>query len=231
VKTRTSALLVVVAIAVATVYRLPSDIDNLVGNGIAFYGSVMTKALVSAATVEFTDDTGKGTIRNFKIGNPVGFKSAHAFKVDRIDVDIDMESLNQDVVVIRMILVNGPDVIYEKGDQITNVDAIRKNIAVYLDNPITGSDGLGQKLVVEELTICNSRAKASAAFMDGRSISVPLYDMTLKNLGKTEGGFTPAELGQAIAAAIDAKLSKTVSFDQLQDSTKQYGVAGKNQFN
>ena len=42
----------------------------------------------------------------------------------------------------------------------------------------------GKKLIVEELTIRDARAQASAAFMNGKTVNVPLPDITLKNLGK-----------------------------------------------
>ena len=106
---------------------------------------------------------------------------------------------------------------YEKGDATTNFDAIQKNIAAYLGR----SDGKkdGRKLIVEELTIRDPKVQASAAFMAGKTVSVPLPDITLKNLGKAKGGITPGELGQEVATALKAKLTGAVSFDRLLKST------------
>lgn len=212
-----SILLVLAAIIGAAMFWLSGNIDVLVKYAIAEYGSAMTQAKVSVDTVKIAPADGKGTISNLLIGNPAGFKTAHAIKVGQIDVDIDIASVTRNVIIIRRIAINAPDVNYEKGDSTTNFDAIQKNIANYLGP--TDSKQEGKKLIVEELTIRDARAQASAAFMNGKTVTVPLPDITLKNLGKAKGGISPGELGQEIAGALKAKLSAAVSFDRLMKST------------
>jgi hypothetical protein len=55
--------------------------------------------------------------------------------------------------------------------------------------------------------------------MNGKTVNVPLPDITLKNLGKARGGISPGELGQEVAGALKAKLMAAVSFDRLLKST------------
>lgn len=212
-----AVLLVLAAIAGAAVFWLSGNIDGLLKSAIAGYGSAMTLAKVSVDAVKIAPADGKGTISNLLIGNPAGFKTAHAIKVGRIDVDLDIATVTGDVIVIRRIAINAPDVIYEKGEAMTNFDAIQKNIAGYLGPAGSGKEG--KKLIVEELTIRDARAQASAAFMSGKTVSVPLPDITLRNLGKAKGGITPGELGQELAGALKAKLTGAVSFDRLMKST------------
>ena len=211
-----AALLLVIAVIGGAMFWLSGNIDGLVKNAIASYGSAMTLATVSVDAVKILPADGKGTISNLVIGNPAGFRTAHAVKAGRIDVEIDIASIARDVVVIRRIAIHAPDVIYEKGDAMTNFDAIQKNIANYL-GPADGKKG-GKKLIVEELLIRDARAQASAAFMGGKTVSVPLPDITLKDLGKTRGGISPGELGQEVAGALKARLSAAVSFDRLMKS-------------
>lgn len=212
-----SILLVLAAIIGAAMFWLSGNIDVLVKYAVAEYGGAMTQAKVSVDTVKIAPADGKGTINNFLIGNPAGFRTAHAIKVGRIDVDIDIASVTRDVIIIRHIAINAPDVNYEKGDSMTNFDAIQKNIASYVGPADSRKDG--KKLIVEELTIRDARAQASATFMNGKTVNVPLPDITLKNLGKARGGISPGELGQEIAGALKAKLSAAVSFDRLMKST------------
>jgi hypothetical protein len=212
-----AVLLVLAAIIGAAVFWLSGNIDGLIKTAVGDYGSAMTQAKVSVDAVKIAPADGKGTISNLSIGNPAGFKTAYAIKVGQIDVDIDIASVAKDVILIRRIAINAPDVIYEKGDAMTNFDAIQKNIASYLGP--TDSKKEGKKLIVEELTIRDAKAQASAAFMNGKTVSVPLPDITLKNLGKAKGGITPGELGQEVAGALKAKLTGAVSFDRLIKST------------
>jgi hypothetical protein len=211
------ALLVLAAIAGAGVFWLSGNLDGLIKNAISSYGSAMTQATVSVGAVKITPADGKGTISDLLIGNPPGFKTTHALKVGRIDIEIDIASVPKDVIVIRRIAIHAPDVIYEKGDAMTNFDAIQKNIASYLGPSDSKKDG--KKLIVEELTIRDAKAQASAAFLAGKTVSVPLPDITLKNLGKAKGGMTPGELGQEVTGALKAKLTGAVSFDRLMKST------------
>jgi hypothetical protein len=211
-----AVLLVLAALVGSALFWLSGNIDGLIKDAVATYGSAMTQAKVSVDTVKIAPADGKGTISTLVIGNPAGFKTAHAIKVGRIEVDIDVASVARDVILIRRIAIIAPDVIYEKGDSMTNFDAIQKNIASYL-GPADSKKG-GKKLIVEELTIRDAKAQASAAFMNGKTVNVPLPDITLKNLGKAKGGISPGELGQEITSALKAKLTGAVSFDRLMKS-------------
>ena len=216
-------LLVVVAVIGAGVFWLTGNIDSLIEKAIEKYGSAMTQAKVSVGAVKIAPADGKGIISDLVIGNPAGFKTAHAMKVSRIEVDIDIASLTKDVIVIRRIAIIAPDVSYERGSSMTNFDTIQKNIASYLGPTDRKKDG--KKLIVEELTIRGAKAEASAAFMNGKTVSVPLPDITMRNIGKTTGGIAPGELGQQVAEVLIAKLGSAVNFEGLLKSTG--GPAGK----
>ncbi len=207
--------------AVATgLFWLTGNMDGLIKNAIAEYGSGMTQAKVSVDAVKISPADGKGSISNLQIGNPVGFNTSHALKVAQVEVDIDVATLTKDLIVIRRIAIKAPDVIYEKGESMTNLDAIQKNIASYLGpDDKSKKDSKGKKLIVEELTVRDAKAQASAAFMNGKSMPLPLPDIVLKDIGKAKGGLTPAELGQEVAGAVKAKLGAAVSFDRLTKST------------
>lgn len=211
-------VLVLAAIIGGALFWLSGNIDGLVKDAIENYGSAMAKAKVRVGAVKIEPTDGRGSISNLSIANPAGFKTAHALKAAKIEVEIDLASLAKDVIVIRRIAVVAPDVIYEKGETMTNFDAIQKNIAAYL-GPSEGSKG-GPKLIVEELTIRNAKAEASAAFMGGKTVDVKLPDITMKQVGRAKGGITPGELGQEVAGALQAKLTGAVSFDRLMKSTK-----------
>jgi hypothetical protein len=215
-------LLVIIAIIGAAVFWLSSNIDGLIKSAIANYGSAMTQAKVSVDEVKILAADGKGTLGNLFIGNPAGFRTAYAMKIGRIDVDIDVASVTRDVVVIRRIAIIAPELNYELGSAMTNFDAIQKNIAGYLGSANNKKKG-GQKLIVEELTIRQAKAQASAALMGSKTVGVVLPDITLRNLGKARGGLTPGELGQQVAAALTTKLAGAVNFEKLLQS----GAAAK----
>lgn len=215
-----------VAVAVAgALYWLRGNMDALVKDAIEHYGSAMTRASVRVAAVEISPADGRGVIRGLTVGNPAGFKTPHALKVDRIEVAIDLASIAKDAVTVKKIGINAPDIIYEKADGTTNFDALLKNVNDYV-GPSEKKDG-GKKLIVEQLAVTDAKAEASAAFMDGKTVAVPLPDIALRDIGKAKGGITPGELGQEIFKTLKQKLASAVSFDNLTKSAgEQLDKAG-----
>lgn len=218
------ALIVFIAVVAGALYWLRNNLDNLVRDAIVKYGSEMTQAKVSVGSVKIDAVNGEGIISDFEIGNPQGFKTPYAFKVKEFTVAIDPTTLTGNVITIKKIAIIAPDVIYEKGDSMTNFDAIQKNIADYL-GPSEQSSSEGKKLIVDEFKLRNAKAQAAAAFMDGKTVDVDLPDLTMRNIGKKEGGITPGELGQRIAGAMKKQLTGAISFDKLGKAAQQAGEA------
>jgi uncharacterized protein involved in outer membrane biogenesis len=197
-------------------YWLHGNLDGLVQAAIGKYGSAMTGATVQVAGVKIKATDGQGALKGLLVGNPAGFKTPYAVKADSIELEVDVASLTKDVVLVKKIVVLSPEVIYEKGETMTNFDAIQANIARYL-GPSTSS-GPGKKLIVQEFTIRGAKAQASAAFMNGKTVTVALPDIQLRDLGKAKGGITPGELGLEITNAVEKRLTGAVSFDKLMNS-------------
>ena len=126
------ALIVIIAVIAGALYWLRNNLDSLVRDAIVKYGSEMTQAKVSVGSVKIDAVNGEGIISDFQIGNPQGFKTPYAFKVKEFTVAIDPTTLTGNVITVKKIAIDAPDVIYEKGDSMTNFDAIQKNIADYL---------------------------------------------------------------------------------------------------
>lgn len=205
-----------VLLVAAGAFWLLGNLDGLVQSAIRKYGSAMTGATVQVATVKLKAADGHGVLKGLVVGNPSGFKTPYAVKADTIELEVDVASLTKEVVLVKKIAVIAPEVIYEKGDAMTNFDAIQKNIAQYL-GPSTSS-GPGKKLIVQEFVIRGAKAQASAAFMDGKTVTVALPDIQLRDLGKAKGGITPGELGLEITNAVEKRLTSAVSFDKLMNS-------------
>jgi hypothetical protein len=197
-------------------YWLHGNLDRLVHQAVTRYGSEITGAPFSVAAARLEPTNGRGELRGLRIGNPAGFKTPYAIQADHIELELDLSTLASEVVVIRKIAVIAPDVIYEKGERQTNFDALQAQIAKAMGQ--SANKGPGKKLIVQELVVRNARAQVSAAFMGGKTVSVALPDLLLRDLGKAEGGLTPAQLGQRIAGAMEKRLTAAVSFDKLLQS-------------
>ncbi len=213
---------VLVAVIAGALFWLHGNIDGLIRDAIGKYGSEMTQAKVSVGKVKINALDGEGGIYDLFIGNPKGFKTSHAMKVSEFSVAVDPATVTGKVITIKKIAIVGADVIYEKGDSMTNFDAIQKNITSYVGQPAAKSSSDAKpsakdekKLIVNELTIKGTKAQAASMLTGGKPVAVSLPDITLRNLGKAKGGLTPAELAQEIAGAMQKQLASSVNFDSL----------------
>lgn len=218
-------LIIVTAIIAGALYWLRDNLDGLVRDAIETYGSAMTKASVKVGSVHIDIANGECIIRNFIVGNPQGFNSPHAFKVDELQLVLDPRTITDEVILIKKIGIQSPEVIYEKGERMTNFDAIQKNIAEYSGPSQQQSSEQEKKLIVDEFKMHGSKVQASAPFMVGEPVMADLPDLNLRNLGKAEGGLTAGQLGQRIASAMQKQLVKVVSFDKLAKAAQSIGEA------
>jgi hypothetical protein len=198
-----------------------ANIDSVIERAITRYGSQMTQARVSVDAVHLRGTDGAGSIRGLTVGNPAGFRSPHALKVGLIEVAVDVRTIADPVVVIQRILIDAPDVIYEKGTTQTNFEALQKNIAGALGSAKAGGEGAvpaPRKLIVDELVIRHAHARATAGALAGKTVSATLPDVVLRRLGRKEGGLTPAQLGEVIARSLGQRLAESLGFERMLKS-------------
>jgi hypothetical protein len=220
VKILTIILILLATLLGAAWFWLSRNMDDLVKDAIQSYGSTIAQAKVSVDSVKLSPTDGKGSITGLTIGNPPGFKTAHALKVAQVEMEVDLATVAKEVVRIRQITVVAPDVIYEKGAQLTNFDALSQHIAHAINsNTATKDNKPSQKLIVDVLTIQNAQAQASAFFNSGKTVALTLpAAITLKNLGRDKGGLTPGELAQEVTSALKSRLGVAASVEFLVKS-------------
>lgn len=211
-------VVVLVLLAAGAFWWLHGNAEELIRQTIEREGSRLTGAPVSVASVSLSASDGRGEIRDLTLGNPPGFRTPHALRVDRIELELAPLTLAQSVVRVRRIAVVAPDVVYERGESLTNFDTIARNVSAAL-GPADKQAAPGKKLIVEHVDLTGARAQASAALMGGKTVTIALPDIHLKDIGKDKGGVTPGELSQIIAGAMQRKLSGAYSFDQALKAT------------
>jgi hypothetical protein len=234
-KSLLGAAVLLLLLAAGTAWWFFTNLDGIAQRAIAHYGSEMSGCKVSVDGVKIRTTDGSGAVHGLVVGNPAGFKSAHAIKVGVIEVAVDIHTVADPVVVIRRIVIDSPDVNYEKGADGTNFDAIQRNIARAL---AAGADGAAQtsasgkpakKIIVDEFVIRNAHAHASSPALLGQSVSATLPDVVLRHLGRAEGGLTPAQLGDRVAKAISQRLVVSLGFERALKSLgdKVKGIFGR----
>ena len=218
------ALIAVIAVGL---FVLMSNLGDLIKAAVETAGKEVTKVDVSLASADVSIQSGEGSMNGLVVGNPSGFKSDYAFKLDGIGVKLDLASLSTDTIVVKEVVINGPTVTYELGQNGANIDVIRKNVESVSKgggaSKDTSSSG-GKKVIVENLYVKNGQINVSAVFLGGKSMTSPLPDLHLKDLGKDDGGASPAEIAEEVIAALTKGATSAVGKLDLSSITQ--GVEG-----
>ena len=203
---------VIVVIVIGIAYTLYSSLDSIIEAAIEKYGSQYTGTEVLVDGVDLDLTSGKGAINGFSVANPAGFETARAIEVGRIAVAVDIGSVTGDPIVIKEIRIDKPNVTYEIGPGGNNIDAIAQNVQSQTgsgegkaaDKGSAGADegGGGPKLIIEDFYVNGGEVGVSATALKGKTMSAGLGDVHLENIGKDEGGASPAQVAEIIAASL-----------------------------
>ncbi len=208
-----AALVVVVAAAVIFLF---ASLDTLIEAAVEDIGSEATQARVELDQAEISPTSGVGVLRSLTVGNPKGFKTPIAFKLGEISVKLDIATVTEDVIVIKEIIISKPQVTYEIGPDGTNIDAIKKNVNDFAGEEKTeakksGGKSEGPKIIIEHLYIRGGKVNVSASALGGKTLTAPLPNLHLTDIGKEEGGTGPGEAIEEVIDALTKSIGKSVA--------------------
>ena len=121
-------LLIVLIVISGLFVFLKDNLDEIVREIIVTSISEATQTNVSLAQVKLNLKEGVGVLNNYQQGNPVGFQTKYAFRFDQAELDIDVSSILDDVVIIERVFINHANILYEFNDGKTNFVELKKNI-------------------------------------------------------------------------------------------------------
>ena len=208
-------IILAVLIAAAAVF-LFSSLDSLIKAAVETYGSEITATDVTLDKVVISATSGEGGLYGLTMGNLEGFETDHALKLGEVFLVIDTASLAEDTVTVKEIRIIAPEITYEIGADGSNLDAIQKNVDSYLgagggkDDTAPSEDG-GKKLVIDDLVIKGGKVNVSASFLGGKTMTTPLPDLHLTDIGKEDDGATPGEVAKEVIGAIKESAGKAVA--------------------
>ena len=207
------ALVILVAAVGAGVW-LYHSLDSIVAGALNTYGPEIVGAKFRVASVKIAPASGAGEIHGLFIGNPEGFKTESALTAATVSIEIDPSTLTDDVVLIRSIAIAAPAVTYETGPGGSNFDALQRNVMRGVKEKLgdkgrgdAKTEGPGKKIIIEHLTIRDAKASVNSPLLAGKTLTVPLPDIELRNIGKDQHGIAPAAAGGVIVSALTQRVT------------------------
>lgn len=214
-KTRWTVLLVIVLVAVGGVWRLYSSLDAVVAAAIRSYGPEITGVSVLLESVKIQPTDGVADLRGLELGNPPGFKTTRALSMGKITMKLNAASVTKDVVHVKEILIEAPEISYEAASGGSNLDAILQHVDAYIVGktgaPMAGtSQGKETKVRIDHLYVKGAYAQVHADALRGKTVRVPVPDLHLTDIGGTAKGVSPAEVTREMMQAIIQSVRKAV---------------------
>ena len=208
------------AVVVGAAAALLVSINPIIEAGVNKFGPEVTGTHVFLKEADISVFSGEGRLNGFLIGNPKGYDAPHALKVGSMSVALDKGSLADDVIVIKKIAIDSPDIIYELGKKSNNFDDIIKNVeelgaardkaeAKQAQAAASGKDAEkpAKKVVIDELVITNGKAAIRMPSLK-LDFQADLPEIRLKDIGREKGqsGVTMAEAAKRVFKAVSGQL-------------------------
>lgn len=207
---------IVVVVVLVTLYF---SLGTIITQAVNTLGPKIIQAEVVLKETEIDAQSGKGAMRGLKVGNPKGFATESLMRVDEIRLAIDISSITEEVIIINEIAIESPEITYELSGDGSNIDAIQKNVNAFMAEYGVGSseetksadDEDGTKLIIENFIVRNGKVNISASFLGGKSLTVPLPDIHIKDIGKKEKGATTGEAINVMIGALKDGILEAVA--------------------
>ncbi len=206
------AFVVLIILAAVAVHLF---LDSAVKRAVEIVGPELMKVQVKLDSVNLSLLSGSGKVRGLVVGNPEGFKTPSAINVGAAGLALQPRSLLSDKIIIESIQVQAPEITFE-------TDLRQNNLGKILSN-MEGEPGAakepaqpkeakpGKKLEVDDFLIQGGKIQVSVTTLGGKSATVPLPEIHLKDLGKGGDGITSAELAKQVLRAIESSASKAAA--------------------
>ena len=225
-------LLIGIAVIIIIIAVLIVGISNLgpiIKNAVNTYGPQMTKTEVSLGDVNISLLSGQTKLKDFYLGNPQGFKAPSAMEVGSVFVDVDEKTLTKDTIVIERIEVLAPKITYEKKRSTDNFKTIANNVNSFIGPKESApaqeekekKESPSKKILIRNFVVKDATVTLSASMLGDKSISAPLPDIHLKNVGGE--GASPAKVFGEIFSSLQKSITSPAVMDTLGQGLKGIG--------
>lgn len=225
-------VIVLVVLVVLGVIAVGLFLDSAVKKGVETAGPMLTKVDVKLDSVGLSLLSGSGKISGLVIGNPEGYKTPSAIRVGTASLALQPGSLLSDKVVIKSINVQAPEITFETDLKGNNLSKIMANLEAATggaqQQPATTKQekAASKKLQVNDFLISGGKVNVSLTTLGGKSVTVPLPEIHLTDLGTGPEGITAAELAKRVLSEIQ-KGAVSASSSAVTDLSKQASELGK----
>jgi uncharacterized protein involved in outer membrane biogenesis len=207
-----SITVVLLAVYFGTAWYLSENLDRIVREAVEEAGTKQLDSRVSIESVSVSIPAARARLSGLSFGNPEGYSDRPVIYLGSIDVDLDISSLNEDVLIIEEITIENPQVNYEINSKgVSNLDVIEEKISKATGGSKGGGD---KKLIIDRIDFKGGTITATAAQNPGKELVFDFPVVFMTDLGRPDGA-----TGNEIADQVTAVL-----LERSMDAAKRAGV-------
>jgi hypothetical protein len=210
-------------VLVATGIFMFMQMDNMAKRTLEKYASAITGTPVSVAKITISPSTGEGSVTYLTIRNPAGFGTDYALKMNSTHVAVDVKSLPTDVVIIKEVVMDAPEIIYEVNEHGNNFAVLRTNVNEYLAHDETASEEkivASKQVIIKDFYLRNGKVKVIAPSLQNQSFEVSIPTIHLSNVGEGQGKGNLPRVMQQIMNVVTNTIVSSVGNVTLQNFVK-----------
>ena len=209
--------LILVAMIVFAIF-----INPIIKTGLETLGPQITKVSIKVNAVDLSVLTGSVHVKGLTIGNPSGYKSPNAIKLDTVSVSLSPMSVFSDKIVVHSIHVISPEITYEGGlggnnlsKIMDNVNSIAKQGGPSSEKPSVNQIGADKKpapkIEVDDFLITGAKVHVFLKGLSTQDMVMTIPSIHLMNLGKESNGITPTELIRVVMSQVTGSIVPAVT--------------------
>jgi len=207
-------------------YLAYSNMGALIKYAVETEGPGITKTSVTLDNAELDLVEGRAELQGFTVGNPEGFSSDYLFTLGGMTLEIDTQSLNSDVVVIKNFTVDGVNFLVEQKGTRTNLQSLMDNLpasdSAESSTEDTGGGSTNKRFMIENLVFSAGSMKLVTEKYGEKELSIPTLKVT--DVGNKTQGLTTGELGVEIFSQLLGQAKRTVknaASDEIEAKLKE----------
>lgn len=213
-------IVVIAAVFGVAVYNL----DTVIKEAVVQVGPEVTDTRVELDSVNLSLLKGQADLKGLVIGNPQGFEKPNLFSLDSVAVELDIKSLREEVILIHRVFIDSPQIDYESTEAGDNFQALLDNIARNTGATSEQTEAESEstkKIIIEEFVLAGGNISVKHQLLTGKSIDVPLPNLTLTDIGKKTNGATAQEAAGQIIKQITAAATVAITNSALMEQARE----------
>jgi uncharacterized protein involved in outer membrane biogenesis len=202
----------------------------MIATAIRILGPDIMGVAIQLDKVELTPFERSMVTHGLVVGNPKGYHTDHAISLAEMRVTVQLRSVFDDLIVIKHVRVEKPDIVYELGMGESNLDAIQRQVDTHVNEELGGGaqgskdssfpkKSHEKKVIIRELEIKDAKTHVSAKLLQGKNVTVPLPDMRIHDIGLKSDGATLGEVVKEVLGALTEGIVSAVGKLDLGEAT------------